>query len=222
MNQFSNDRHEEDLQDTKDRALVSRACDGNEKALAELFHRHRQRLRKMVSFRMDRQLQGRIDPSDVLQEAFLDLAKRLPEFAQQPRMSIFVWLRLVTMERLLALHRVHIQAMKRDARREVSLHFDPQGSDEASRLTTQLIDQLSSVDRSLIRDEERERLWQVIAAMESIDREVIVLRVLEELSNGETAEVLGLTKQTASRRFISAIQRLRSQVQDITGLSSFG
>src|SRR5262245_13847559 len=102
--------------------LVRRAADGEEAALAELFDRHRGRLRQMVRIRLDRRLQGRVDPSDVLQETYIDLAQKLPEYAHKPALPFFLWLRLVTAERLLRVHRQHLGAAMRDAGREISLY----------------------------------------------------------------------------------------------------
>src|SRR5215831_7773168 len=102
--------------------LLLRAAAGDTVALAALFARHRERLRRMVRLRLDRRLQGRIDPSDVLQEAYLDLAKRAPDYFAKPDIPFFLWLRLLTGQRLLEIHRRHLGTQLRDAGQEVSLH----------------------------------------------------------------------------------------------------
>ena len=89
--------------------------------MADLFARHHERLRRMVRLRLDRRLQGRIDPSDVLQEAFLDVFQRQAEYLADPKMPPFLWLRFLTGQRLLALHRRHLGVQMREAGREVSL-----------------------------------------------------------------------------------------------------
>src|SRR5271157_6285769 len=94
----------------------------DEHELAELFARHRDRLRKMVQVRLDRRLQGRVDPSDVLQEAQLDVLRRAPEYAAKPAMSPYLWLRFLTAQRLMILHRHHLGAQMRAAGQEVSLY----------------------------------------------------------------------------------------------------
>src|SRR5260370_31995668 len=71
-----------------DSDLLQRVHGGNQDALAELFARYRERLRRMVRLRLDRRLQGRVDPSDVLQEAYLDVARRPPEYAAAPPMPL--------------------------------------------------------------------------------------------------------------------------------------
>src|SRR3954451_23947398 len=93
-----------------------------ERALVAMFAQHRDRLRRMVRLRMDRRLQGRIDPSDVLQEAYLDVARRTREYLANPAMPVFLWLRWITGEKLLVLHRRHLGAQIRDVDQEVSLH----------------------------------------------------------------------------------------------------
>src|SRR5207249_9401756 len=118
--------------------LLSRAGAGDAQALAELFARHRDRLRQMVRLRLDRRLQGRLDPSDVLQEAFLDLARRVPEYHADPVMPFFLWLRFLTGQRLLQLHRHHLGTQKRDAEQEVSLYRGAMPQAPSASLAAQL------------------------------------------------------------------------------------
>ena len=101
-----------------DQALLRRIRAGEQLALGELFGTQRDRLRRMVQLRLDRRLQGRLDPSDVIQEAFVDAARRLPEYAADPAMPPFLWLRFLTAQRLVTLHRIHLGVKARDAGRE--------------------------------------------------------------------------------------------------------
>src|SRR6185312_4804216 len=157
-------------------ALIRRVEGGDEAALCELFARYRDRLRRMVKLRMDRRLQGRLDASDVLQEAYLDVARRAGEYRANPTMPDFLWLRLITGQRLMALHRKHLGAQMRDAGLEVSLH---RGALPPTRAAS--------------RAELQVRLQDVLNSMDPIDREVLTLRHFEELGNSETAQVLGIT-----------------------------
>src|SRR5262249_2103767 len=91
-------------------SLFARARDGDGLALAELFARHRDRLARMIRLRLDRRLQGRFDPEDVLQEAFLTLVKRFPDYAANPSLPFFLWLRNLTGQNLIDLHRAHLGA----------------------------------------------------------------------------------------------------------------
>src|SRR5947209_19681543 len=102
--------------------LIERAARGDQGAWERLLARHRDRLRRMVALRLDRRLQGRVDPSDVIQEASLDAVRRLPEYRAGPAMPFFLWLRFLTGQRLMEAHRRHLGAQARDAARDVTLH----------------------------------------------------------------------------------------------------
>src|SRR6516225_11544204 len=101
--------------------LLRRAKAGDTAALATLFAHYRDRLRKMVRLRLDRRVSGRIDTSDVLQDAYLDVARRFHEYAAAPAVPFYVWLRALAGQRLVDLHRRHLGAQMRDAGQEVSL-----------------------------------------------------------------------------------------------------
>src|SRR5260370_635685 len=96
--------------DTDEGDLLQRAKGGDQQALAALFGRYRDRLRKMVRLRLDRRMSSRIDASDVLQDAYLDVARRFPEYAAAPAVPFYLWLRALTGQRLVDLHRRHLGA----------------------------------------------------------------------------------------------------------------
>ena len=194
--------------------LVEQAKSGDKNALADLFNRYKRQLRSMIAFRMDHKLKGRVDPSDILQEAYLDLAKKLPDF-ESKGMSFFVWLRLVVSEKLLATHRHHLDVQKRDAGKEVRVMTN--GNASSMILAEHLLGKYTSVVGKAIKVEQQIKLKSVLDQMEETDREVIALRIFERLSNGEASEVLGLTKQTTSKRFFRAIERLRETVLELPG-----
>ncbi len=197
--------------------LVGQMRSGDPKALAELFGKHRERLRRMVRLRMDRRLQGRIDPSDVLQEAFLDIYKRQSEYLADPRVSPFLWLRFLTGQRLLALHRKHLGAQMRGAGREVSIQRGAMPEADSLSLANLLLGRLTTPSLAAIKAEMRVRLQDVLNAMDPIDREVLVLRHFEELSNNEVAAILGLQKAAASNRYVRALKRLTDLLATIPG-----
>ena len=206
---------------TDDRATsdVDLAIRGDRDALARLFERHRQRLRRMVELRLDDRLRGRVDPSDVLQEAFIDLAHKLAEYDRKGNLPFFLWLRLVTGERLLQVHRRHLTAEKRDARREVRLL--PDGLPEATSmaLAAMLVGQWTSAGQRMVRLEMQAKLHETLQQLDDVDREVIGLRHFEELTNAEVACVLNLGKTAASNRYIRAIKRLKERLEKIPGFS---
>jgi RNA polymerase sigma-70 factor (ECF subfamily) len=200
-----------------DAALIGKAQSGDRQAFSELFSLHRKRLRRMVSLRLDRRLQGKIDPSDVLQEAFLDVFRRQSEYLLDPRMPPFLWLRILTGQRLLALHRKHLGTQMREAGREVSLQTGAMPHADSMSLANLLLGRLTSPSLAAVRAEMQVKLQDILNAMDPIDREVLVLRHFEELSNNETAEILGLQKAAASNRYVRALNRLTDILATMPG-----
>jgi RNA polymerase sigma-70 factor (ECF subfamily) len=198
--------------------VVQRAARGEEEALTELFSCYRGRLRQMIRLRLDRRLQGRVDPSDVLQDAYIDMAEKLPEYVGRATIPFFVWLRMVVGERLLRIHRHHLGAAMRDANREISLHRGAFPEASSASLAAQLLGQITSASRAALRAETRLMLQEVLNAMDPIDREVIALRHFEELRNDEVAAALGLTKAAASKRYVRAMLRLKAAIAEARGL----
>jgi RNA polymerase sigma-70 factor (ECF subfamily) len=212
------DTRRADLQDESDE-LLPRAATGDAAALAELFARHRKRLRQMVRLRLDRRLQGRVDPSDVLQEAYLDLADKVTEYARGRReLPVYLWLRLVVGERMQRIHRQHLGAAMRDADREVSLHRGAMPQASTASLAAQLLGRFTTASEALVRAEVQLQVQQALNQMEPIDREVIALRHFEDLSNTEAAQVLGISPQAASNRHLRALARLQSILKNVPGL----
>jgi RNA polymerase sigma-70 factor (ECF subfamily) len=199
--------------------LLRRAAGGEEDAMAQLFDLHRDRLRRMVRLRMDRRLQGRVDPSDVLQDAYVDLAQKLQDYTKRPPMPFFLWLRLVVGERLLRVHRQHLGAAMRDAGREISIHQGGLPQASSASLAAQLLGRITSASRAVARAEMQRLLQDTLNAMEPIDREVIALRHFEEMSNDEVAETLGLSKAAASKRYVRAMLRLKAIAGSTPGLA---
>jgi RNA polymerase sigma-70 factor (ECF subfamily) len=199
--------------------LLERALAGDETALAALFNGYRERLRRMIRLRMDRRLSGRIDSSDVLQEAYLDVRKRLSEYRPDPAaMPFHLWLRLITGQKLTDVHRYHLGTQMRDAGQEVSLHRGPFPQASSISLAAQLLGRITSASKAAIRAEHKLIVQEALNGMEPIDREVLTLRHFEHLSNEETALVLGLNKSAASNRYIRALRRLKEILSSIPGL----
>jgi RNA polymerase sigma-70 factor (ECF subfamily) len=201
-----------------DDLLIDRAAAGDSAALAELFGRYRKRLRAMVRLRLDRRLQGRVDPSDVLQEAYLDVAQQLSTYLAKPEMPFYLWLRLTTGQRLMRLHRQHLGAAIREAGREVSLHRGALPQASSVSLAAQLLGKMTSASKAVERVEIQLRLQAALNGMDEMDREIIALRHFEELSNAEAAQVLGLEPSAASKRYIRALKRLHEILKSIPGL----
>jgi RNA polymerase sigma-70 factor (ECF subfamily) len=191
---------------------VEQACAGSESAIAELFQHYRPRLKRLVLLRMSPRVSARLDASDVLQETYLEFARRLPEYAKHRKVPIFLWLRMLTGERLVHLQRMHLGAEKRTVYREFDLASQPMPDASVVNLASQLAGQFTSVDRNLIRDEVQRKLLDALQRMEFNDREIVAMRHFEELTTEEIAEVLGLTRSGVLKRYTRAIHRLRDSV----------
>ncbi len=189
--------------------LVVRVIEGDRSALAELFEGYRPRLWRIVRFRLHPRLQGRIDADDVLQDAWLRAEQRIGSFITEASRSCFVWFRMIVTQALVDLHRRHLGADKRDARRECSIDGRWSPESTVTSLSYHLSDHLPSPSSAAAKVESAEKLDGALAELSELDREVLVLRHFEELTNSETAIVLGITEQAASMRYVRALERLR-------------
>lgn len=192
---------------------------GDEQALAELFSLHRDRLWRIVHFRLDHRLHGRVDADDVLQEAYLSAAQRIRHLVADSSTSQFVWLRLIVSQTLVDVHRRHLGVQMRDAGREVSLHGAGRPQTTSMSLAACLLGQVTSPSQAAVRAEMSAQLEAALESMDSIDREVLALRHFEELTNSEVAEVLGIRQKAASIRYVRAIQRLKAVLSQWPGFA---
>jgi RNA polymerase sigma-70 factor (ECF subfamily) len=198
-------------------ALLARLLAGDAHALAELFSRFREQLRRMVALRLDPRLQGRLSPSDVLQEAYIDAMKRLGHYLAKPDLPFFGWLRLVVGQRLVELHRQHLGARMRNAGREIALAQGVWPAASSVNLAAHLAGNLTSPSEAAVRNESVALLERTLDQMHPLDREVLALRHFEELSNSEVAEILGIQKKAASKRYLRALARFRDALKDVPG-----
>lgn len=189
--------------------LLEQAARGEQEALAQLFQRYRRRLHGMLDLRLDRRLRGRVDTSDVLQEAYLEVMRSFRAYQRRPGSSFFLWLRRIVSRKLVALHRRHLGVQARDVRREFSLYRGayPQASSEA--LAARLLGHATSPSEKAMRAERRLQLEQALDEAGPLDREVLALRHFERLSNVETAAVLGIDESAASKRYVRALKRVK-------------
>jgi RNA polymerase sigma-70 factor (ECF subfamily) len=199
--------------------LISQAARGDQQAASDLFARFHERLLKMIRLRMDRRLQGRVDSEDILQEAYLDASQRLADFAAHPPTSFFLWLRFLAAQKLIDAQRHHLGVDKRNAALEVSLYRGPMPEASSASLAAQLLGRLTSPSRAAIRAETQLKVQEILNGMEPIDREVLVLRHFEHLGNNEVAELLSLSKAAASKRYVSALRRLRETLAALPGFA---
>ncbi len=196
--------------------LLGRLTRGDQQALAELFGRNREALRRLVRWRLDRRLSGRIDPSDVLQEVYIDAAQRVGSYLDRPTLPFALWLRLLTGRRLLELHRQHLGAQMRDAGLDIPLEHGPWPPARPDCLAAHLTGNLTSPSQAALRAEREARVLEALHALDPVDREVLALRHFDELGNNDVAELLGIQKAAASHRYVRALGRLREALAGMT------
>ncbi len=197
--------------------LIQAAAAGDQSAATALFMRFHDRLLRMIRLRMDHRLNGRVDPEDILQDAYLDAAGRLGDYAARPDMSFFLWLRFLTAQKLIDAQRHHLGVAKRDASQEISLNRGPMPEASSASLAAQLLGMLTSPSTAAMRAEMQIKVQQVLNVLEPIDREVLVVRHFEHLTNGEAAELLGISPAASSKRYITALKRLKAILSGIPG-----
>jgi RNA polymerase sigma-70 factor (ECF subfamily) len=200
-----------------ERVALRRAIGGNQAAWAEVLAPHRKRLRRMVALRLDQRLRGRIDPSDVLQAALLQAAQAMPKYLERPEQPVFLWLRWLTGMTLQLVHHQHLGVQARDADREVQLLDRPVPEVSSVALAAQLLGRDTRPSVAAIRAERQLRLQEALNAMDPLDREVLVLRHFEELTNVEVARELQLKESAASKRYIRALHRLKEILASLPG-----
>jgi len=200
--------------------LLRRAGAGDQESLRALFSRHRDRLKRMVHLRLSRRLAGRVDDSDVLQESYLEIAKKLEEYLRNPSLPVYLWLRHMTGLKLAEVHRRHLGTQLRDADGEVTLHRGGLPLADSASLAAQLLGTLTTRSQAAIKAETRLLVQDALNSMDAIDREVLALKHFEQLSTAEIALLLGLSKAAAGSCYLGAIKRLRLRLARVPGLEA--
>jgi RNA polymerase sigma-70 factor (ECF subfamily) len=190
---------------------------GGHPALAALFDRCRDRLVRMVALRMDPRLRSRLDIGDVLQEAYLEVARDLDAYLADPKLPPYLWLRLRVGRRLTILHRQHLGTRMRDAGREVSLYQGALPEASSAALASMLLGRLTSPTQAAQRAERILRVQDALNALDPIDREVLALRHFEQLGRSETAAVLGISQDACAKRYFRALKRMKDLLAAMPG-----
>ena len=200
--------------------LFDRAAAGDACAWGALLAQHQERLQRVLDFRIDPHLRGRVDVGDVIQEVFITATARRMVFFSQSAQPLFLWLRWIAANTLLELHRHHLGTQMRDARREVPSQYrvEAAGDDDTRQaLVAQLSAGATGPATAAGRAEVRARLSEALAQMEPVDREVLALRHFEQLTNGEAAQLLGIHERAAAKRYVRALERMRELLADMPG-----
>lgn len=203
-------------EDRTDEQLLEAAAKGDPAAIDRLLERHRNRIRKMLAVWMDPRLQSRIDASDLVQEAMIEASRRLSESADTLQAPFYPWLRRVAWNRMRDAVRRHVEAERRTLQRERPLHGDlPDPS--AAELVEQLIASGTSPSGRLRRKELQERVRAALDELPAQDREILILRYLEQVQPAEIAAILGIPERTVRARHRRALDRMLSLLEHDTG-----
>lgn len=196
-------------QNEKTQELLAGAREGDEHAADRLFERHRDALRRMIQMRLDRKIQQRVDASDIVQEVMIEANRRLAKYLADPVMPFHLWLRQMARDRIIDAHRRHRTSGKRSVDREQGMVAPAEMDRSTMELAAQLCDQELTPAAAATMQELQRRFKAAIDELDENDREIVIMRHTEQLSNQDVATALGLTQPAASMRYLRAIRRLR-------------
>ncbi len=178
-------------------------------AFAKLFHQYFPRLEKAVKFRMDPRIRQRMDPSDVVQEAYIECARRIEKYLEEPPAPLFLWVRYLVLQRLLQIHRKHLQGKAQDARRDEPMFKGGYPCASSEFIARELVASQTSPSQAFVRKEAQQMVRDALEEMSDNDREILVLRHFEHLSSKDAAFVLNIEHSAARKRYLRALKRLR-------------
>jgi len=189
--------------------LLADAKAGDAEAVDQLLDRHRDSLRRMVGMRLDKQIARRLDVSDVVQDVLVEANRRLQDYLQNPVMAFHLWIRQIAKDRIIDAHRRHRVSAKRSVDREQQLVAQANVDHSTMELAGQLCDPELTPAAAATAQELAVHVQSAIELLQERDREIILMRHYEQLSNQDIAQVLGLTEPAASMRYLRALKRLR-------------
>jgi RNA polymerase sigma-70 factor (ECF subfamily) len=187
--------------------LLAAAGRGDADARGRLLDRHRPRLRRMVAVRLDRRLAARVDPSDVVQDTLTYAARLLDDYMREKPLPFYPWLRRLAWLKVVDAHRRHLRAGRRTVAREERARLP---DESVLELAERLVANTSAPSAGLSRQEQGARVRAALDRLPERDREVLVLRYLEDLTTADTAAVLGCSEGAAKVRLLRALRRLRA------------
>ena len=190
--------------------IIAAAQDGDGDAVNRLMQRHREAIRRMIDLRMDHRLRQRVDASDIVQDVLIDANRRMAEYLKDPSMPFHLWLRQMAQDRLIDAHRRHRVAAKRSVDREQPLVAHAALDRSTMELAAQLCDNQRTPAAAAEWNELQVLFRQALDQLDEQDREVVLMRHFEKLSNSEVAQALDLAPPAASMRYLRAVRRLRS------------
>ncbi len=200
-----------DSSETQELLLAAR--DGDASARNALLERHRDALRRMVGMRMDRTLQRRVDASDIVQDVLVEANRRLTDYLESTGMPFQLWLRHLARDRMIDAHRRH-HAARRNVAREQPLEAASQNDQSAFDLVALVRDRELTPAAAATHHELEQRFQAAIETLDDADREVVLMRHFEQLSNKDVAQTLEISESAAGMRYLRAMRRLRTILQE--------
>lgn len=196
--------------DEKTEQLLDGIREGKDGAADRLLERHRDPLRRMIEMRMDQKIKQRVDASDIVQEVMIEANRRLQKYLENPVMPFHLWIRQMARDRLIDAHRRHRGSEKRSVDREKAM-VAPGAMDRSTiELAAQLCDAEMTPAEAATMKELHQRFQNAIEELDENDREIVIMRHVEQLTNQDVAAALDLSEPAASMRYLRAIRKLRT------------
>lgn len=196
--------------DEKTEQLLDGIREGKDGAADRLLERHRDPLRRMIELRMDQKIKQRVDASDIVQEVMIEANRRLQKYLENPIMPFHLWIRQMARDRIIDAHRRHRGSEKRSVDREKAM-VAPGAMDRSTiELAAQLCDAEMTPAEAATMKELQQRFQNAIEELDENDREIVIMRHVEQLTNQDVAAALGLSEPAASMRYLRAIRKLRT------------
>ena len=192
--------------------LLDQARKGEPAAVDRLLQQHREPLRRLISLRLDPALAARVDASDVVQDVLLEASRRLKDYLRQPSMPFHLWLRHLARDHVIDAYRRHRLAQRRSLDRERPMMMAGLNDRSSVELAGQLLDRELTPAAAAMRQELKRRLEAALTTLSEDDRDIILMKHYEQLSNQEIAAFLGLSEAAASMRYLRAIRRLKASL----------
>jgi RNA polymerase sigma-70 factor (ECF subfamily) len=200
--------------------LLKNVREGDSQAVERLLARHRESLHRMIQLRMDQRIKRRVDVSDVVQDVLIEANRRLHDYLANPVMAFHLWIRQIAKDRLIDAHRRHRVSAKRSIDREQPMVLQGAVDQSSLEIAGQLCDPQMTPAAAATQRELALHVEAAITRLGDSDRDIILMRHYEQLSNGEIATALGLTEPAASMRYLRAIRRLRELLDADAATSS--
>lgn len=194
------------------KSLLARRKEGDQTAWNVLLQRHRSSVQRLVHMRLDHRIRQRVGVSDVVQDVMIEANRRIDRYLQNPGIDFHLWLRQIAKDRIIDAYRRHRATAKRSVDREHRLAQKGGVDNSTINLASQLRDDDLTPAAKATRREMANRMENALLELDEIDREIIIMRHYEQLSNDEVSKALKLKPAAASMRYLRALRKLKNQL----------